>query len=505
MPRVLLPLLAFAGVLGAEEREAVLWTPVEWSVENASFEGNPFDVEATVIFTHPASDETRRTAMFFDGGTTWRWRFTGTRTGEWTWASESADPDLAGRSGTVRVARGTAEGFLVARGTRFARQVDEDGTLRGVVLNVYMNLREPGDPETPGFGAASPPHYTPLALMDDAAARAAYLGQAREHGCNAVFFQMTNEWFRRGKPRAPDHDSADPDLDTLRALEHVIRDAHAQGLQVVLWMWGDEERHWTPVRTGGLNGAPDRRLQRAIAARLGPLPGWSMGYGFDLEEWASEEVIREWASNLHSRMGWPHLLWARRRSNPELDAVSLDTRWGDFEAGFYPVTRRLLEEARTRPVLFERRFAYMRDGWWTMTRTRRAMWQFAMAGGAAGWWGFYGRSYLAGPGYPAPGQMRAHATFWRDRFLLDFACGGDAETGYVLAHPQKSHFVFYREEAASIRLDLTGMDGPRRAVAVDAARAYEEIDLGVLEPGDHTWNAPRASDWAVAVGDFGPR
>ena len=54
-----------------------------------------------------------------------------------------------------------------------------------------------------------------------------------------------------------------------------------------LWTWGDEQRHMTPARWG-INGNVDRATpERYIAARLGPLPGWTMGYGFDLDEWVN--------------------------------------------------------------------------------------------------------------------------------------------------------------------------------------------------------------------------
>jgi hypothetical protein len=37
---------------------------------------------------------------------------------------------------------------------------------------------------------------------------------------------------------------------------------------------------------------------------------------------------------------------------------------------------------------------------------------------------------------------------------------------------------------------------------VDAAKAYEEVDIGVLPATQHEWNAPYRSDWAIAAGNF---
>ena len=61
-----------------------------------------------------------------------------------------------------------------------------------------------------------------------------------------------------------------PDLRTFDALELLIRKTNAAGGIVHIWAWGDESRRQTPIRLGGKNGPADRRLQRYIAARLGP-------------------------------------------------------------------------------------------------------------------------------------------------------------------------------------------------------------------------------------------
>lgn len=41
------------------------------------------------------------------------------------------------------------------------------------------------------------------------------------------------------------------------------------------------------------------------------------------------------------------------------------------------------------------------------------------------------------------------------------------------------------------------------AIAIDTTKVYAEIDLGILSPGNQTWNTPYSSDWAISVGDFG--
>ena len=84
-------------------------------------------------------------------------------------------------------------------------------------------------------------------------------------------------------------------------------------------------------------------------------------------------------------------------------------------------------------------------------------------------------------------------------------CRNSLTDGYCLASTSGRHYVFYKEKASSIRIDLAGAVEPLPAVAVDTRADYQEIALGKLAAANQTWNAPRDSDWAIAVGRFGRR
>jgi hypothetical protein len=506
---VVLILAARTVQAGPLDRDATLFGPVtEWSVENSTFTGNPFNLEATVTFQHDASGEVRTGQMFYDAANTWRFRFTGTRTGAWRFTTSSADGDLSGLSGTVMVAAGAdpvPRGFLVAADSKFARQVGETG-LKGEALHVYMNMREPTE-TNPGFGINdSSGGWTPVNRWDEPSERAAYIAQATDNGLDAIFLQMNAQWFEANVSDANDLRSTNPDTTTFLALEQLITEAHAAGVQVVIWAWGDDARKWTPnfAPLDGQNGSADRRLQRYIAARLGPLPGWSMGYGFDLEEWASEAELQSWADSLHAQMGWDHLLWGRRRRNADLNAVSNDLRPdGNPADEFYQMAVAELNNSGGRPVIFERRFGYLRDGVWTAGRTRRAMWQFTMAGGAAGWFGFRAGSSITAPGpYPNPEQLQTHDAFWEDRLLVNMARHNELapdDLAWALATPDLDHIVVYAQSTDHIALNLEAIGAPLTAVAIDAKGAYLEIQVGQFQPSTTHWDAPYTSDWALAI------
>jgi hypothetical protein len=483
------------------DRTGTLWAPyLEWSLPNPSYSGNPFDLVASTTFVHSASGEIRTTPLFYAGGDEWRFRFSATRTGAWTFTTSSDDPELHGHQGTVTIAPNpepTITGFLTSSGNKFARQVGENGELTAFIYNVYQDNVNYGSDFWDWENDRSLDYIRTYPAEQWAME---YLAAAREHGADTIFIALANQWLQEGALAYDDHSSQNPELLTFEMLERVITTVHSQGGHLQIWMWGDDarSRRWTPTGLdGGINGVVDRRLQRYIAARLGPLPGWSMGYGFDLDEWVSEEQTQDWASYLHQHMGWEHLLWARDRSNAKLDAISYN---GEGPDSFADALAKMSSDSG-RPHLEEERFYHQRWDKYDMDTTRRHFWWYTLAGGMGGHWGFH-RSYGDEP-YSHPEQLAAHRLFWKDRFLLDMSPANHLTDGYALKDQTSARYVFYKEDTASVRLDLSDMSGSQMAVAVDTKRAYEEVEIGILRPISQTWTAPYSSDWAIAVGSFG--
>jgi len=130
---------------GEVDQTGQLWAPyVEWSFENPTYSGNPFDLMASAKFTHMASGEVHTTELFYNGDNTWKLRFAGTRTGEWTFTTTSADPDLNNRSGIVTIYPNLGGyGFVTNVGNKWARQLTEDGEVEPFVPNFVMIGEDP--------------------------------------------------------------------------------------------------------------------------------------------------------------------------------------------------------------------------------------------------------------------------------------------------------------------------------------------------------------------------
>jgi hypothetical protein len=335
-----------------------------------------------------------------------------------------------------------------------------------------------------------------------------YCSEAVNSGFEIIFFHVVHNFFKFGAISYNDHNSTNPDLKTFNKLDQIITRARENGCRVMLWAWGDESRKWTPVgMEGGINGTADRRLQRYIAARLGPLPGWSMGYGFDLQEWVNEKQLYEWQDYMHKHMGWPHLLSGRGYNLKEtnnINGYSIPYRSSDLlYSPPYPTMEEIIKQLDAdpqKPHLYEERHSWER---WDLneTQTRRLLWRTAMAGGMGGWYGFYNDTP-----YPYPESlimaMNTHYKFWhqKDKFRLDFSGANDLTDGYCLKSPDSRKFILYKEDASSVDIDLSGMPEAQRAFAVNTKDPYKETDLGILSTRKQTIRLNTPSDWIIAIG-----
>jgi len=502
-------------------RDAAIWEYEEWTLDNPSYSGNPFDLVATVTFSHRESHRETTTEMFYSGNDQWKFRFTGTAVGAWDFATSSADPDLDGYTGTVNVNGQTdlkIKGFLTHVGNQFAIMDRDDQSLRGYVYQVYMNQQD----------FAQQYHQDKPRPLDDTSRVDDYWEDTQKAGFDIYFVFVAHSWLRLGALDNKDRgNNENPDLQTFDNLEYIINYAHSRGGRTHIWAWGDNGRKQTPNQLpGGVRGEAHQRLLRYIAARLGPLPGWAMNFGFDTIEMPNAEADTEWWANfLNQRFGWRHLLCSR---GWESEAFGIDSYAGFTTAGYELVTtdkgpedfNEIAEDLDTnkdRPLLYEERHTYNRWVNWpnrvpdparlNMNGTRRLLWWEIMASGAGGFFGYFSdwfNEYGPFEGYyPHREQLRCARNFWRDRYMLDMERANHLiDEGYCLRTTDNRNFVFYAEDTSSISYDISEMSGAERVIAVDVKKEYKEIDLGAKSPGCYTYSPGYISDWVIAAGDF---
>ena len=516
-PSAIIAVAFLAGVaapqgLGAAdlgEQQVTQWSPfLQWTIPNPSWNGNAFDVRAIVRFTHEFSGDIRETEMFFLGGKTWAFRFTGTQAGVWTWATSSEDADLRGHAGKVIVKsnpRTHGHGFLESIEGKWGWE----GTATVFVPQLVMWDYIAGSHNPKVFHGTS--EFVDRKIEE-------FIG---DHGFNGFHLPVIGgRWF--------DFDAAsdkvevsmmEPDLRTFEALELLVTKTYQAGGMVHIWPWGDHQRSQTPKSLkGGIGGDIDRRLQRYIAARLGPIPGWSMGYGFDLDEWVTADAVKAWRDAMHEHMGWPHFLGGRPVGPNHGTDHSVDANWNkgldyssyEHHRPTYEVYLASIRALPGQPVMSEDRFR-VRSGRYpekdyNEELTRRGLYHSTLAGGVANIWGL-DPGLNPGGVYPNKSQIKTYAVFFHDkgRFLADMIPStkfSQDEDTRVLHSQHTGSLVFYRENTSALRIDLSGMPRTLPAIAVDTRRAYAEINLGELAPRTQTLQLPSVSDWVVAVGPF---
>lgn len=479
-----------------------------------------FDVEAVASFTNTASGESFVTEGYYDGGADgnaiYRFRFTPTSLGTWSLLTTSAVPALDGLSGTVDAVPSEDPhlyGFLTTAAGRFVAPVAGTGEQVGIAYQVFMHGGSPLE----DLGSL------PTGDEELRSALADLLDEAASYGFPAIFVGVWHQWFELGTSRSDRHFSVDPDPATFRVLEILCNMAHQRGMFVHIWLWGDEQRSWSPRGipadadvpgdSGGVNGAADRRLQRYLAARLGPLPNWVLGYGFDLYEWADEAEVLAWAEYLQARLARPHLLTAiEQRSSSRTvfdlgsatlglvsDAATAEAALesgGEVSAALYAAAVAALEAAGGKPVIFENRFLFQRRDVWTMDATRRALWAVTLAGGVAAIWGVDWDLQLP---FSHPEQLLTYQEFWSGRLRGDMVSSVREDGSLSLIDGANGHGVIYAQ--ATDVISLPALPPGVTAWAVDTRASYQRLPIEATldgpEPG--SWRAPHVSDWAVAL------
>ena len=502
---VTLPFLVNVALCQSQfDAEGTLWAPfLEWEVENSSYETNPFDVQATVTFVHEQSAKQVLTYMFYAGDKTWKWRFSGTEIGNWVFTTASEDPELDGHQGTVLITPNpdpAMYGYLTQHSTethtKWARRKGNDG------------IKEVFTPQFVMFDSNPANFYNNTDYVD--ASIELFLGT---HGFSGFHLAVIgSRWFNMDAPEnALSGNETDPDPRTFDALELLITRVHAAGGVVHIWPWGDASRDQVPLMLdGGANGPIDERLQRYIAARLGQIPGWSMGYGFDLFEWTNETMLQSWHTNMQSFLGRFHYLGGRAHKN-QLSQIYEGFGYSAYE-WHRPTYEDYIAHSTTRPekpAFSEDRFRIRnREKDYTMEETRRGLWHSTMGGGVANIWGNLknedGSIASHSNPYPNPEWIKTYATFWQDRFLSNMEPCNSLTNAYCLGDTVLESYVLYKEDSERIEFVLTDTSAGAKLVAlvVDTKNPYAELGPCDIPASGFTWELPYVSDWAIAIGAF---
>lgn len=467
---------------------------IEWELYNPTYQGNPYDVIASVEFQH-LTGATHKTEMFYAGDYTWKFRFTATGEGTWSFLTSSIDPDLDDKAGSIIVHPNPGEmGFVTNLDGRWGRS----GTGKAFVPQyvMYKNLTVV---------------YEDTSAVDDDIQLF-----FEEHGFNGFHSSVSNRWFDVNEASSDQisENNPVPDERTFATLETLISKIYNAGGVLHLWMWGDDSRNLNQKKWG-INGEVDRRLQRYICARLGAMPGWTMSYGFDLQEWVSDEDVQSWYDFMTEKLGWAHLLSARNfgplNYEPGIvfEQIISNPGYASYEQ-HKPSYDAYLAAFNSRPdipVFSEDRFRLREIGLkkdYSPDEIRQGLWHSMMVGGVANIWGnqlIRNDSGVSAP-FPNIDEIKTHFEFFKTRYSKEMVADTTFSNAVALRRTNTGNFVLYQEDTDSIQIELTLSDTTKPLIALDAKMPYLEIPIDTLRKTNQVWRAPYISDWAISYGDF---
>jgi hypothetical protein len=282
--------------------------------------------------------------------------------------------------------------------------------------------------------------------------------------------------------------------------EAAVLKTYRRGGVTHFWIWGDKGREQSPD-TYGINVD---KLYKEMAARLGPLPGWTYSYGFDLFEWASAEELEDFRDLMNGYTTYTHLFGGRghKRRYKEISS-NLDYAAWEWHRPSYEDYRDHLKQANGRPAFSEDRFRIRTPSRYPEKDydpelTRQGLWYSMLSGGVANIWGNKPEGASFSEPYPNKTQLKTYSTFASKFYTKELQPNNDLiESGYCLSDGQ-TQAVCYAEDTAEVNLQLANFAQPVSIIAVDAKQAYQEITL-TQENSDSAWTLPYASDWALAL------
>jgi len=301
---ILILVCASSPALAQLSKTVELYRWVDFSVEapDAATGVARWDVEGSCVWTHENGTVRRTSLVWYSGSAdTYVYRFGGALQGRWTGVTRSPAAALNGLELTVTVTPSSNPKRIGWSGQRsgepaaWARQQGSKGELVKCTPILVM---------MPGVQ-----HW-----HNDLSRLQAFVAEFHDnHGFNGGHLSTIGRaWFEVDSSGPLDTAPAVPDVRTFAALEAAASEWSERGGWLHLWMWGKGGSGDFDRLPGRYSGEQSRRINRYIAARLGPVPGWSMGIGWDVEFWADRKKLKWWLDDLIPQLGgWHHWIGHR--------------------------------------------------------------------------------------------------------------------------------------------------------------------------------------------------
>ena len=269
------------GILGERLTNFRQWERTVISLKNPSYEGNPFELDFEVDFTHLSSGLVLTLPGYFDGGDTWRVGFMPTKVGEWQWVANSSDPDLQDKWGTIIASPSNLHGMLAGHAPHLEKWTFAAGTpvvLIGVFVQVMLD--DATDAEFEAMADFMAAHNLTMANFRLSENDRAFSNVAERHMNLALW----------------------------RRLEARMEILTARNIAVTVMLFTDDSGK--PSFPG--RSAAEKLLIRYCVARLVGFPGVIFNSGIDISEYRDNGWVDWYGEQVRSLDPYGHPVSSRR-------------------------------------------------------------------------------------------------------------------------------------------------------------------------------------------------
>ncbi len=515
-----------------------LFAPCEVTLTSTGQSGNPYTAIAVDVRLTPPNGGTVRTLpMFWDGGTTWKFRVAPDEVGEWSWSVTSGDSGLDGKTGHFTVVPSDEHGSIRPRSDAPQHFETQDG-------KPFWFL---GDTAWALVTDKAEEHH-------DRSAAQRYLAARAEQGFNVVHTMFLSEagWGNSGGPPWTDIAAQQINPGYWQEVDKRVAYANRQGLVVgIALAWGNK-RNVEPYSWGRFPDVAARlRYARYIAARYAAYNVFFIVSG----EWhgevrnrqQSEEDVRSefiaigdalHAADPHDRMVAIHPMTSGG-SVREFNVADWMS-FGDYQQNYNRLHQRIIDSRQFNKPIVNSEYGYHlrdsngdgipdKDNSTSLESMRHATWDIVTAGGyvVTG----FGTTYFGGNRDPGPFDLEAAKNDDWERQIglirpffeqLDYwtlephdellRCGTSRgkdgkESGHTappqttywcLAEPGRQYVLYARGVTQPVELAL---DKPTPALSATLfnPRTGETKSLGHTEGERYSFTPPDEHDWVVVL------
>ena len=511
-PRLLLPFAMVVASAAAADTVGK-WRRFVVELPNATYGGNPFELEVEATFTHGASGARLTLPGYYAGDDTWKVAFMPTRTGSWSYVTSSPDSDLDGRAGSLSAVDSGHPGMLDADPAHPKKWKFTDGPY---VVPIALRSEFFSEP-------ASTAVFT--AAADALQANHAHLMETRlleEYGQfegGRTDFVFAGDWRRHRF-----------DLEVWDRMEQRMAILTERGLGAHVMLYSDD-RGTPPWRA---KSDTEALVVRYAVARLAAFPVVWFNTGIDIAEYRSQAEVDWLGERIRQLDPYEHPVSSRvypisSRGAVVPDSIRMAGQTFDSRGDLRAEMDLLLANFASATVPVSQDDAWGEDRGSHPAKDhgpadiRRAFWKATVAGGLGGLirgggdggsrTGFYYLSDLESD-WESKQWLRLVNPFVQQKLGDAFGSmvpeSSLAFNGFALSDPVRSRILYLvvgvndrydPDDGAALVADLSDLPGDRRyAAAWFDPRSGAETSLGVLSGGaDHVIVPPSRDDWVLLL------